>query len=418
MYISLQYNIFFIIVTYDYITSSQRRYYNLFTIKHINSLDDIDKSTWDATINSNIPHLKYDYLKVLENSFKENLSFYYLLIYKDDQLIVTTTAFIKSDFYLDSAATYKYKKVCNNMRKVYKNFLKHKALICGSPISEFNHLNICSEYITFRNDILKLIIQELNLIAKENKINMVLFKDIKCENLDKKLIFNNCGYTRFYSMPGTQLSIPFSSFDEYLKTLKIGFRNTIESKINRSKNFLHLTVEIVSDFSPYINDIYKLYLNTYNKSEVKPEKLTKNFFYELKNILGDSVCSILCKLDGRLCGVTILLNSNATCTTLCFGLDYSVAHKYDLYYLMLYKSIEYSIENNKKTLLLGQTNYISKIELNAKLTPLIIYVKFNNILKSKMYLLLFNMFLKQYTILMKSQTPMRDLKKFFMDSNI
>ena len=44
MYISLQYNIFFIIVTYDYITSSQRRYYNLFTIKHINSFvsDKID----------------------------------------------------------------------------------------------------------------------------------------------------------------------------------------------------------------------------------------------------------------------------------------------------------------------------------------------------------------------------------------
>lgn len=271
--------------------------------------------------------MNYQYLKTIEESLSDIYKFSYLLIYKNNILVAATMIFVDENFYLDTPLLGKIKTIFTNIRKIKKIFLRRKALFCGCPISEFNCINLDNSVVSFKSEIVQLIINELDKIAKEEKIKFICFKDLKCRYLNNFDKLNSNGYTRLFSLPGTEIKIDFYTFEEYLKTLKKKYRSNIKNKINKNKVHSGVSTEIVADFTPYIPDMYKVYLNTYNKSEIKFEKLPIDFFYNIKKNLGENVVAILCKHDDEICGSTVLVNTPTICVNLRIGLDYSKAYK-------------------------------------------------------------------------------------------
>lgn len=385
----------------------------MFRVEKIKKIKDIDVNEWNRLTHCNVPHMNYQYLKSIEESLFDIYEFSYLLIYKENVLVATTMIFIDENFYLDTPLLGSVKRVFSNIRRIKKNFLRRKALFCGCPISEFNCINLDESIVFFKDEIVQIIIDELNKIAKDEKIKIICFKDLKCKYINnyEKLISN--GYTRLFSLPGTELKIEFNTFEEYLKTLKKKYRSNIKNKINKNSKHKELSVEVIEDFEPYIPKMYEIYLNTYKKSEIKFEKLSIDFFYNIKKNIGDNVVVILCKYDGEICGSTVLVNTPTICVNLRIGLDYSKAYKYNIYFLMLYQNIQYAIDTKKERILLSQTSYRPKLELGADIVPLSAYIKFNNSITHRIYSLLLKIFFRKYEILSNHEKPLQILKEIY-----
>ncbi len=380
-------------------------------IKVINTLKDISKSEWDSIIDKNNVQMSYGYLKTIEESSIGDYKYFYIVIYNLDEVIATLPIFLTNSFCLDTPLVGKLKEKSEIIRKYFPCFLHQRVLFCGCGIAEYNDINV-KEGID-KSEVTRLILQEVNDISRKEKVKFTIYKDfLRVSNeTHKQLIIDD--YFEVYSLPTTCLEISWESFDEYLVCLKKKYRHNIKNKINASCKCGNIEYEVVEDFSHLTEELHRLYENTYKKAHVKFEKLDKNFIANLNNNMGSSTSVILAKLEGRIVGFMLLVNSEESCINVRMGLDYECAYDFQLYYMLLYQNIIYAISNKKKKLYLSQTTYRPKLEIGAELVALKGYVKHRNPLLNKIFKFLFSKLFKKYEILAKSDNPHEDMKTLF-----
>ena len=156
------------------------------------------------------------------------------------------------------------------------------------------------------------------------------------------------------TLPTCMLELPTGSFDEYLSKMRYPYRRRISAGIRHCKN---ITFEITDD-SPV--NIHELYLNTYNKSDYKLERLEEGFFEKVDGK------RIIYYQDGRPVSFTLLKEVEDTLIFMLCGMDYSVKTA-DLYYYMLSNIVKYAYDNNCKFVDFGQTSENTKLKFGAKL---------------------------------------------------
>ena len=239
-------------------------------------------------------------------------------------------------------------------------------------------------------------------ILYKNKMNIFTFGKLKCF-INLKVIgypcsLSNCGYItnneRFMfdyikTISGAKLvlnvsnpiliedmtvgeTLPtcifkntFSSVDEYLTSLRSGYRRRINIAINNCKD---IEIKEINDNSI---DVYDLYLNTYNKSNYKLEKLEKGFFEKI-----EAQRLVFLKNDKPVGFVLIKQDKDKLIFMLC-GMDYQYDTT-DLYYYMLFNIIKFAIDHNSKIIDFGQTSEETKMKFGALLEKKYFYAHHTN----------------------------------------
>lgn len=167
------------------------------------------------------------------------------------------------------------------------------------------------------------------------------------------------------TLPTCILDRHLESIEEYMSHLRSPYRRRIRKAAAACKD---LTVKTVNDGSA---DIYRLYLNTFEKSNYKLEKLEKGFFEKVDAVRlvffqkTDPVGFVLLKQDGEklifmLCGMDY---------------DYNTA---DLYYYMLYHIICFAISHGCGAIDFGQTSEDTKLRFGARLEKKYFYAHHSN----------------------------------------
>lgn len=379
--------------------------------KVINTLKDISKSEWDSVIDKNNIQMSYDYLKTIEESSIGDYKYFYIIVYDSGETIAVLPTFVTDSFCLDTPLVGKLKKKSELIRKYFPCFLQLRVLFCGCGIAEYNDIYI-KEGID-KSEVIRCILQEVNNISIKEKVKFTIYKDIMhvYGETHNQLLMDD--YFEVYSLPTTCLRIDWESFDEYLLCLKKKYRHNIKNKIKASCKCGNIEFEVVENYSYLTEELYKLYENTYKKAPIKFERLNKDFITNLSNNMGSSTSVIIARLEGRIVGFMLLVNSEESCINVRMGLDYECAYDFHLYYMLLYQNIIYAINNKKKNLYLSQTTYRPKLEIGAELVTLKAYVKHKNPLLHKIYKFLFNKLFKKYEILAKSKNPHDEMKTLF-----
>jgi predicted N-acyltransferase len=87
---------------------------------------------------------------------------------------------------------------------------------------------------------------------------------------------------RVPSLPMRRLGIDYPSFDEYLKrALSRKARQDVRVKLRAAAKAEPIELAVVCDFAPFIDEAYPLYLQLYEGSTMRFERLTREFFCEL-----------------------------------------------------------------------------------------------------------------------------------------
>jgi hypothetical protein len=345
-----------------------------FTYKILNSVIQIDRSEWDL-IFGDIPE-GYDFFKTLEESNLKEFSFSYALIYEGKDILLIACLF-NADFNLDIAVEGLAKKIIQGVRKIVPRFLIIRTLFCGSPFGENGILGMRRDRQD-KEPLIDELIKIMKIICKEKNAPLVIFKDFLKGGLAILGLLENEGFFMVESFPAVVTELPFSSLEDYFKSLSHNTRKDLRRKIRKAQASEAITVKVVDNVSDKIADIYRLYLNTYNAAGVRFEKLTPEFFINVSRNMPVQTKFFLYYFGDKLAAFNLCFVHKEILIDKFIGFDYGIAYKYNLYFFSWCYNIEWCLKNDIRYYQVGQTDYHPKLKLGGRLVPLYAYLKHAN----------------------------------------
>ncbi len=176
-------------------------------------------------------------------------------------------------------------------------------------------------------------------------------------NVDKEEL---SGFSKGHYLPICVLENRWSSWEEYIGSMRSGYRRRITKALEKGKA---ITYEELSDNREFTDEMYQLYEQVFAHSEYALEKLTADFFRN------DIAKTLLLKIGGKTEAFIQLIEDRKN-DMLIFefcGYNYEVAHDYDIYYNMLARITRYGIEHGFRYIQFGQTAYDAKMKFGAKM---------------------------------------------------
>jgi predicted N-acyltransferase len=265
----------------------------------------------------------------------------------------------------------KIRSVVDLIRKRFPHFLTMRVLMVGCAAGE-GHVGACDS-----KDapwVAKALHSSLPTYARQNKASLVVLKDFPATyRVDLESLSAN-GYVRVPSMPMTRLSLPYKNFDEYLSSLSYATRKSLRRKFRKTERAPKIDMEVVSDITPYVDQIYPLYLQVHERSRFKFETLTKEFFCNIGQQMPERARFFIWRQLGKIVAFSLCLVCSDTIYDECLGLDYGVALDLYLYFYTLRDVIRWAIEHGVQSYCSGPLNYDPKLHLGHELMPLDLYV--------------------------------------------
>jgi len=174
----------------------------------------------------------------------------------------------------------------------------------------------------------------------------------------------------------TRLNIMYDNFDDFLaQKLSKPTRKSLRRKLRAADRAEPpIELQVVTDVSPFIDEIYPLYLAVYERSPLHFEKLTKEFLRALGTRMPDKVRFFIWRQAGRAIAFSLCMIHNDTIYDEYLGLDYAVAFDLNLYFYTLRDIINWAIANGMQWYVSSALNYEPKLHLRCELLPLDLYV--------------------------------------------
>ncbi|TAM36681.1 GNAT family N-acetyltransferase, partial [bacterium] len=337
-------------------------------IKIARKIEEIPPQDWYAVYPGILE--SYYFLKTLDESNLSQFSFFYIVVYDNNKPIGATNCFIM-DFPLDIAVAGKFKKATNFIKSLFPGIFSPRVLICGLPMGQ-GRIGMAGDPLI----IFKAIYKGMEDIARQERAGIIAFKDFDLSYrkiLDERL---DSGFFRIDSLPSTDMDIHFSSFDEYLKTLSSASRSGLKRKFLKIDGKLKIDLEITNKLEDgVLEEVYALYLQTYERQEMGLEKLTADFFKNVSKNMPLETKFFLWRIDNKIAAFAFCLVSGDYFIDYYLGFDYSVAYQYNLYFVRFRELINWCIKNKIKKYEMGATGYEPKRRLGFNFIPLYIYVK-------------------------------------------
>jgi Acetyltransferase (GNAT) domain len=256
----------------------------------------------------------------------------------------------------------------NAVRRVWPRFLKMRTLMIGCAAGEGHLADLSSVYE---------LASALPKIAKDFRAPLIVMKEFPSRYRAALDPLRANGFTRVPSMPMTRLNIMYDNFDDFLaRKLSKATRKSLRRKLRAADSAAPpIELQVVSDVSPFVDEVYPLYLAVYERSPLHFEKLTKEFLRALGTRMPDRVRFFIWRQGGKAIAFSLCMLNDDSIYDEYLGLDYSVAFDLHLYFYTLRDIINWAIAHGIKWYVSSALNYEPKLHLRCELVPLDLYVK-------------------------------------------
>lgn len=265
------------------------------------------------------------------------------------------------------------------IRRHFPNFLTMKMLMVGCTAGE-GHVAVTGQ--GDRAGATRALIEALQIHARAKRAAIITFKDFPDayrQALDAAA--TPLGFVRMPSFPATILPLDrFKDFEDYLslrlgksmrKNLRRKFRPPEESQAATDA----ITMEMVVDVSPFIDEIHPLYQQVLARSNFRFEELTKEYLCRLGQTMPDRARFFIWRQGGRAVAFSACMVHDGKLYDNYLGLDYRVALDLHLYFLTIRDLITWGIEQQLRWYYSTPLNYDPKLHLRFDLAPLDLYVR-------------------------------------------
>ena len=261
-------------------------------ITFIESIKNIDKSTWDDLVNSDYPFMKHSFLLSLEESrcVGEGTGWYpfHLLVKEDEDVIALMPMYIKTDSHGEFIFDWSWADA------FYRNGLDYyPKLVSAIPFTPASGPRLCISDESKRTAISALIKEGLEEISSKLKISSA---HILLPEKNELTAYSNSGFSMRTSYSFHWFNNNYSDFNDFLEELTSRQRKNLKkerSKIHDQK----IQMERISGkdiTKKQWESFFKFYQLTYLKRGMQAY-LNLEFFHKISECLPESILLVMAK---------------------------------------------------------------------------------------------------------------------------
>src|SRR5437773_7357707 len=239
----------------------------------------------------------------------------------------------------------KVRDLVDEIRKIFPRFLTMRVLMVGCAAGA-GDLGVSD-----KNDetwMAKTLETGLLNYAQQNKASLIVFKDFYAQYRPALAPLCSSGYVRMASMPMTRLLLRYDNWDEYFRTLSKATRKDLRRKFRKTERVPTIEMQVVTDIAPLIAEIYPLYLAVHERSPLKFETLTKEYFLAIAQRMHEHARFFIWRQSGKIVAFSFCLVCGDKIYDECIGLDYSVALGLHLYFYTLRDIVSWALQQGDR----------------------------------------------------------------------
>jgi hypothetical protein len=318
--------------------------------------------------------LKNSCLEPIANSGINDITPYYVIVKKQDQiigLIYYQLLRFNADF-LDLGLLNKW---YFNFLQFFINRLRTNLLINGNLF----RTGLPSFYGITEEELAYLTLQIADKKLFTKVVCGMMIKDLKTPLAPKYV--EDLGFKKMVSDVVMELEIRESwlTIDDYKSDLKRKYKKRFQ-KIRKSSDGLEIKSLSLTEIEENKARLDELYRNIVRQQVVRLGILNVDYFIKMKESLEDhfQVFGLFEKQTGKLLAFSSHIYYEQSMEIHYIGLDYKYNHQYQLYFGVLYHGLEVAIEKKFKRLELGRTAKEAKASMGAVPLENVNYYKINN----------------------------------------
>ncbi len=312
------------------------------------------------------------YYEIVEETLEGDFEHHYLVLedVSGNVRAIQPVFFVRQN--LVEGVPGKIRSVVDFIRKTFPRFLTMRVLMVGCAAGA-GDLGACDE--KYEAWVAKALSASLRTYARQNRASLVVLKDFPAKYRPTLESFSSNGYTRVPSMPMTRLVLHYHDWDEYFRTLSKATRKDLRRKFQKAERASEIDMKVVNDITPHVDEIYPLYLRVHERSRLKFETLTKDYFRAIAQRMPERARFFIWRQRGKIVAFSFCLVCEEAIYDECIGLDYGVALDLHLYFYTLRDIISWSLQQRLKYYYSNPLNYEPKLHLDCELVPLDLYVR-------------------------------------------
>jgi predicted N-acyltransferase len=315
------------------------------------------------------------YYEIVEETLRCGFEHHYLLIadHAGEVRAIQPVFFVRQN--LIEGVRGNFRSVVDAIRKKFPRFLTMRVLMvgCGAGTGDLG-----ARHEEDESFVAKALQSSLRVYARQNKASLVVFKDFSANYRSALDVLCSSGYARIPSMPMTRLSLQHENWDEYFGTLSKPTRKDLRRKFRKAERASRIEMQVVTDVTPFIDEIYPLYLAVHERSPLKFETLSKEYFRAIGQQMPDRARFFIWRQGSKIVAFSFCLVYDDAAYDECIGLDYSVALDLHLYFYTLRDVISWALQQRLRHYYSNPLNYEPKLHLDCELVPLDLYVMHTN----------------------------------------
>jgi predicted N-acyltransferase len=321
------------------------------------------------------------YYEIIDESLDCGFEHYYLVLTDDAGVVrgIQPVFFVRQNLVEGVPAV---RAAVDAIRRAFPRALTMQILMVGCAAGDA-HLGACAA--DDEQWVVRALHATLPTFARTRKASLIVFKDFPARDraILQEVLANE--FTRVPSMPMTSLALRHRDFDGYLSSLGNATRKDLRRKFRRIEKAAPIGLEVTADASPIVDEIYPLYLQVHERSPMKFERLTKDYFRSLGQRMPDRVRFFAWRQEGRIIAFSVALVHDGTIYDDYLGLDYRVALDLHLYFHTFRDIIRWSLAHGLRRYCSSPLNYQPKLHLGCELMPLDLYVMHRSPLLNRLF---------------------------------
>lgn len=271
---------------------------NTIEMRVVNSLAQINRSSWEMIRDKNELVTDPDYLNGVETSEVIDCEYRYFEFYDNSRLICAMSGYIL----MNDAALFHgslLKKITALVRTVVPGFLKTRTLEIGSPIN-LGLPVLISERATPEQ--LDTAVDLLKSYARRNRVKALLIRDFMAERKPFEVTLPKTGFICVLNLPNSLMKMEWDSFQDYLSCLKSRYRQHARKRIRKKDSSkIETVITCGRDGLKSVGDFVDLFRHVLEKSEeYKREFIGEKYHRAMFENLRDCNYWLQYFKDGRL----------------------------------------------------------------------------------------------------------------------
>jgi predicted N-acyltransferase len=343
------------------------------------SIDRVDPSEWNSLRDAaSDPFMDPQFIQAVESAFAKTCRFRHVVVRDSQRRPIAIACLSSYSIGGASLARGRVQKILAGLERVAPWFFRSKLILCGLPVSAGqSHLRFAPG--ADRAAVLRGLDRVACQFARREWARLILFKEIDEAGRADLGPLESLGYRRADSFPMNRVEPGSRDFADYLSRFPSKKRRPLRRSQKRlAENGLRVVELFGRDGAAdlYTDRVHRLYEAVANRSAVQFEQLPSEFPRELARRMPDKTLFTLIYRGDDVVGFSMSLVSETTFHGMVLGVDYDVNAEAEVYFNLLYQSMDSAFRHRAQEICIGQTTDALKHDkLGCYQVPLSVYVK-------------------------------------------